>query len=111
MRKISLIFILAVIVACVGCDPLKGLDWDRTAKAQRLRIGNQVRVEGVAYGLPIYEYKKSDNPENLWFKKTWGTELDFWVYPDNVVDRVDPNAPIAIGLSSARYTTQCTMRP
>ena len=95
MKKITLIFVWFVIITCVGCDPMKDLDWDRTAKAQHLRIGNRVKVDGVAYGLPIYEFKKTNNPKNISVKKTWGTELDFWVYPDNVVDRVDPNAPIA----------------
>ena len=87
--------VILVILALVGCDPVKDLDWDRTARDQRLRIGNRVKVDGVAYGLPIYEFKKTNNPESISVKKTWGTELDFWVYPDNVVDRVDPNAPIA----------------
>ena len=94
MKKITLILIWFVIVACIGCDPVKELDWDRTARGQGLRIGNQVRAEGVTYGLPIYEYKKSDNPENLWFKKKWGTELDFRIYPDNPVNDINPNVPI-----------------
>ena len=93
MKNVAIVIV--VMLAVTGCDPLKDLDWDRTAKAQHLRIGNRVKVDGVAYGLPIYEFKKSPNPENISVKKNWGTELDFWVYPDNVVDRVDPNAPIA----------------
>ena len=86
--------IVIMMLAIIGCDPVKDLDWDRTAKEQRLRIGNQVRVDGVAYGLPIYEFKKTNNPENIRVKKTWGTELDFWVYPDNSTDDINPNAPI-----------------
>ena len=93
MKHIAIV--VFVILSITGCDPIKELDWDRTAKSQGLRVGNQVRVEGVAYGLPIYEFKKTNNPKNISVKKTWGTELDFWVYPDNVVDRVEPNAPIA----------------
>ena len=83
-----------LVIVIAGCDPVKNLDWDRTAKEQRLRIGNQIRAQGVTYGLPLYEYKKSDNPENLWLKKTWGTELDFWVYPDNSINDINPNSPI-----------------
>ena len=83
-----------VMLAVTGCDPVKELDWDRTAKAQRLRIGNQVRAEGVTYGLNIYEFKKSPNPENISVKKTWGTELDFRIFPDNSINAVNPNAPI-----------------
>ena len=45
--------------------------------------------------LPLYEYKRLDNPENLWFKKTWGTELDFWTYnPNAPTDDLNPNDPI-----------------
>ena len=86
--------IAILMIAVIGCDPVKELDWERTAKEQGLRIGNQVKVDGVAYGLPIYEFKKSPNPESIRVKKTWGTELDFWVYPDNPTDDINPNAPI-----------------
>ena len=83
-----------VMFALVGCDPVKDLDWDRTARDQGLRIGNQVRAEGVAYGLNIYEFKKTNNPENVSVKKTWGTELDFRIFPDNSINDVNPNSPI-----------------
>ena len=84
-----------VILTLTGCDPLKDLDWNTTARDQGLRVGNRVKVEGVTYGLPIYKFKKTDNYENVLVKKTWGTELDFWVYdPDNPVNDINPNAPI-----------------
>ena len=93
MRYIApLLFLLIVIV---GCDPVKNLDWDRTAKSQRLRVGNQVKFIGITYGLPMYKFKKTDNATTLWFKKNWDTELDLWTYnPDNPVNDVNPNAPI-----------------
>ena len=94
MRYIAPLLFVMFDIGLGGCDPVKNLDWDRTARDQGLRIGNQVRAEGVTYGLPIYEYKKSDNPENLWFKRTWGTELDLWIYPDNSINDINPNAPI-----------------
>ena len=40
------IAIALMMLTVIGCDPLKNLDWDKTAKEQRLRIGNQVKVEG-----------------------------------------------------------------
>ena len=52
MRYVAIVIRL---LAVVGCDPVKNLNWNRTARDQRLRIGNQVRAEGVTYGLPIYE--------------------------------------------------------
>ena len=92
MKHLIIVIILALAV--IGCDPVKELDWDRTPKSQGLRVGNQVRVEGVTYGLNIYEFKKTNNFENLLIKKTWGTELDFRVYPDNSINDINPNAPI-----------------
>ena len=47
-----------VALAFMGCDPVKELDWDRTTKEQRLRIGNQVKFIGITYGLPMYTFKK-----------------------------------------------------
>ena len=93
MKHVVLMVIVAL--AFIGCDPVKNLNWDRTAKDQRLRIGNQVKVDGVIYGLPIYEFKKANNPENISVKKNWGTELDLRIYnPDNPIDDINPNAPI-----------------
>ena len=94
MKYVALASCLILAIAIMGCDPVKELDWDRTSRDQHLRIGNRVKVEGVTYGLSLYEFKKSDNPENLWVKKTWGTELDFWVYPDNSINDINPNSPI-----------------
>ena len=92
MRYIAPLLFLVIVIA--GCDPVKNLDWDRTARDQHLRVGNRVQVEGIAYGLNIYEFKKTNNFENLLVKKTWGTELDFWVYPDNSINDINPNSPI-----------------
>lgn len=86
--------IVIVLLAVMGCDPVKNLDWDRTARDQGLRIGNQVKAEGVIYGLPIYEFKKTNNFEIVSVKKTWGTELDFRIFPDNSINDVNPNSPI-----------------
>lgn len=84
-----------VLFACIGCDPVKSLDWNRTVKEQRLRVGNQIRVEGVSYGLGVYKFKKTDNYESVLVKKTWDTEMDLSIYPpDNPVNDVNPNAPI-----------------
>ena len=95
------IAIAIMMLAVIGCDPVKDLDWDRTAKDQRLRIGNRVKVDGVAYGLSVYELKKNGNTEIFWAKKNWDTTLDFWVYnpdaesPENdPYDPKNPNAPI-----------------
>ena len=92
MKHVAIV--VFVILTLTGCDPVKELDWDTTARDQQLRIGNQVKVEGITYGLNIYEFKKTNNPENISVKKNWGTELDFWVYPDNSINDVNPNAPI-----------------
>lgn len=95
MRYIAPLLFWVIVLA--GCDPVKELDWDRTAKDQRLRIGNRVRVDGLTYGLPVYELK------DMWVKKTWGIELDLWTYnPDdrsyenNPVISINPNAPIGV---------------
>ena len=80
--------VIVVMFAIIGCDPIKELDWDRTAKEQRLRIGNQVKVDALAFGLPVYELK------DMWVKKTWDTELDLWTYnPDAPVDENNPHNP------------------
>ena len=99
MKHVAIVIIAAL--ACIGCDPVKDLDWDRTAKEQRLRIGNQVKVEGITYGLNIYEFKKTNNTEIFWAKKNWDTTLDLWVYnpdaetPENdPYNPINPNAPI-----------------
>lgn len=93
MRYIAIL--LFVVVALAGCDPTRNLDWEKTATDQPLRIGNRLKVDGITYGLGIYEFKKTDNPENLWFKKTWGTTLDLWTYnPNNPINDINPNAPI-----------------
>ena len=92
MRYITIVIVVAM--ALVGCDPVKNLDWDRTARDQGLRIGNQVQVEGITYGLNIYKFKKTDNYENIFVKKTWDTEMNFWVYPDNSINDINPNSPI-----------------
>ena len=93
MKHVAIVIIVAL--AFVGCDPVKDLDWDRTAKSQGLRVGNQVKVEGVSYGLGIYKFKKTDNYESVLVKKTWDTEMDLPIYPpDNPVNDVNPNAPI-----------------
>ena len=87
MRYIAPLLFLVIVLA--GCDPLKDLDWDRTAKDQHLRIGNRVKVDALAYGLPVYELK------DMWVKKTWGTELDLWTYnPDAHVDENNPHNPL-----------------
>ena len=87
--------LLFLVIAIAGCDPVKDLDWDRTAKDQHLRIGNRVRVESVTYGLPIYELKKTDNFKSISVKKTWGTTLDLWTYNPNIPENDrNPNAPI-----------------
>ena len=92
MKNIAIVIVVAL--GFMGCDPVKNLDWDRTVRDQGLRIGNQVRAEGVAYGLNIYEFKKTNNPEYVSVKKTWGTELDFRIFPDNSINDVNPNSPI-----------------
>ena len=93
MKYIPIVIVVALAV--IGCDPVKELDWDRTAKEQHLRIGNRVKVDALTYGLPVYELK------DMWVKKTWGTELLFWTYnpddrsyEDNPVISINPNAPI-----------------
>ena len=95
------IAIVILLLGVMGCDPVKNLDWDRTAKDQRLRIGNQVKFEGVAYGLSIYEFKGFTDPDKVWVKKNWETELDFWTYNPNAettentpYNPINPNAPI-----------------
>lgn len=99
MRYIAILLFL--VITLVGCDPVKQLDWDRTAKDQHLRIGNRVKVSALAYNLPVYEFKGFTDPDKVWIKKKWDTELDLWTYnPDAYVDEVDtfdpanPNAPI-----------------
>ena len=101
MKKITLIFVWFVILTCIGCDPVKDLDWDRTAKSQGLRIGNRVKVDGIRWGLAIYTFNRSNLTDNLWFKETWDTELDLSIYnPDdpthetNSMRPINPNAPI-----------------
>ena len=99
MRYIAPLLFLVIVTA--GCDPIKELDWDRTSKSQRLRVGNQVKVEGVTYGLSLYEFKGFTDPDKVWVKKNWGTELDLWAYNSNDPTRetnsiapINPNAPI-----------------
>ena len=101
MKKITLILIWFVIITCVGCDPMKELDWNRTVKDQGLRIGNRVKVDGIRWGLAIYTFNRSNLTDNLWFKETWDTELDLSIYnPDdpthetNSMRPINPNAPI-----------------
>ena len=54
-----------------------------------------MKVDGIRYGLPIYEFKKGDNPESIRVKKTWDTELDLWVYnPNDPTHKTNPLAPI-----------------
>ena len=103
MRYIAPLLFLVIVIA--GCDPVKELDWNKTAKDQGLRVGNRVRVEGIRYGIALYEFRNSDNPENLWFKKTWDTTLDLSIYnPDeatnenNPISPINPNAPIGTAI-------------
>ena len=98
---VKYVAIVIMLLGVMGCDPVKNLDWDRTAKEQRLRIGNRVKVDGIRWGLAIYEFRNSDNSENLWFKKTWDTTLNLSIYnPDeatnenNPISPINPNAPI-----------------
>lgn len=93
IRYIAILLFLVILLA--GCDPVKDLDWERTAKDQHLRIGNRVKVDGLVYGLPVYEFKKTDNFKSIKVKKTWGTELNLWTYPPNNPENdINPNAPI-----------------
>ena len=86
MKYIPIVIVL--MLAVIGCDPVKELDWDRTAKEQHLRIGNRVKVDGLAFGLPVYELK------DMWVKKNWGIELDLWTYnPDALIDENNPHNP------------------
>ena len=101
MKYIPIVIVLMLAISVTGCDPLKELDWDRTAKEQRLRIGNQVKVDALVYNLPVYELKKNGNTEIIWVKKNWDTTLDLWVYnpdaetPENdPYNPINPNAPI-----------------
>ena len=93
MRYIAPLLFLVIVLG--GCDPVKELDWDRTAKDQHLRIGNRVRVDGLVYGLPVYEFKKTDNFKSIRVKKNWGTELHLRTFnPNNPENDINPNAPI-----------------
>ena len=93
MRYIAPVLFLVIVIA--GCDPVKELDWDRTAKDQHLRIGNRVKVSALAYNLPVYEFKGFTDPDKVWVKKKWDTTLDLWTYnPDAPVDENDPHNPI-----------------
>ena len=67
MKYIGIVIFVAL--AFIGCDPVKDLDWDRTAKAQRLRVGNRIKVDGIRWGLAIYTFNRSDLTDNLWLKK------------------------------------------
>ena len=99
MKYIPIVIVL--MLAFIGCDPVKELDWDRTAKEQRLRIGNRIKVDGLAFGLPVYELKdmwvqksRSIELNSMWVKKNWGIELDLWTYnPDALVDENNPHNP------------------
>lgn len=98
MRYIAIIIMLLGIM---GCDPVKDLDWDQSAKEQGLRIGNRIKADGIRWGLAIYTFNRSDRTDNLWFKKNWDTELDLSIYnPDdpthetNPMRPINPNAPI-----------------
>ena len=87
MKNIAIVIV--VTLAVIGCDPVKELDWDRTAKEQHLRVGNRIKVDGLAFGLPVYELK------DMWVKKNWGTEMDLWTYnPDAPIDENNPHNPI-----------------
>ena len=95
------IAIAMMMLAVIGCDPLKELDWDRTAKEQPLRIGNRLKVDGITYGLAVYELKAFTDSKDMWVKKNWDTTLELWTYnPNAPVNKTDlhnpinPNAPI-----------------
>ena len=90
MRYIAPLLFWVIVLA--GCDPVKDLDWERTAKDQHLRIGNRVRVDGIRWGLALYTFKRSDLTDNLWYKKTWDTELDLSIYnPDEATNEKQSN--------------------
>ena len=93
--------LLFVMLTVGGCDPTRNLDWEKTTEDQPLRIGNRLKVDGITYGLAVYELKAFTDSKDMWVKKNWDTTLDLWTYnPDAPVDKTDlhnpinPNAPI-----------------
>ena len=106
MKYIAIVIVVALTF--IGCDPVKNLDWNRTVKEQRLRVGNQVKVDALVYNLPVYELKKNDNSEIIWVKKNWDTTLDLWVYnPNAEPPENDPYNPI--NPNAAIGTVICTI--
>ena len=95
----SLIFII-LLVFSFGCNSdSKTLDWSKTAKQQKLKIGDTISVEGVVYdpiGRDIKPGRSSG--EFVWVKQEWKAKTYVSVYnPDEPDDSpFNPNAPIGV---------------
>lgn len=106
MKYFALVFF--VFVVALGCESgTKKLDWSKTARAQKLQIGDSIIVEGIAYNIFDYEYTKRsvfpnrDRTDMIvrvarQSKKFFGLELFIPVYNPNQPD-VETNPDVPIG--------------
>ena len=77
---------------------VKQLDWEQTAKAQGLKNGDTITVEGTVHARNIgrdYEYERdSDKAESVYTKKPWEAELHVPMYCQGYYQK--PNSPIGV---------------
>ena len=113
-----LAFVLFVCVITLGCDSEtkvpqptetpqpqaqpKILDWQKTVSEQNLKIGDTIKIQGIAYNIIPYNYKPRNVSRNGIFKWEAHFEMDslnpVWTIPVYNPDQsIHENPNVSIG--------------